>query len=930
MSTIISRLKLTHPDLGAAGGAGLHTEITTLFNKIGDNTNARYFSTDGLVNAAFIDFDHNFKCAFDDLRFDLYSRNTGSGELTELTELTTPLLSQFTIVATPGFLTTKIRVTNNSGLARDISLVLIQDPINLNELADVDLTVAAEDGQALVYDLAATQWKAGASGDASFKISSVATPNATLKGGYILMDNGKELATYDGAGALASDFGKDLTVSLTTILGSAPANATAYYLYIDLNSLGAAVTQTDTGRSVYAVTVSNFVLSTIAPEFTDMSRYVPRAVIKSATTGTAWSGTGASFATLAFLSAQTVDAKIKSSMTLNYIDNATPERSIGSATTYADAAGVVPVDGTGGAPTVTFTRNTISPIRGVADFKFSKSAVNSQGQGFAIPFTIPVTDKSIKARIKFRVVATNANYVAGDLGLFVYDVTNSLLITPAVSALPNLSGVYETTFDLTTGVSYRLLGHVTSVSALAYDLYFDDVRVDIEKSGSGAVVGPWVNFTPSWNNFTSDGVNRKGSYQRIGSTMHIKIEDRTNTTVSGNINLTIPGGLTADFTAVLGSSVETQGTLTAYDASATALFTGIPSLDNTAPTLIVMTVDSGSLTRWNASTPFIWASTDRISLDVTIPIAEWAGSGTLNTGANDVEYAYNTSTATAADDLTSFGYGPTGALIRAISSSITRRVQFSSPILVTDEVIPEASFDQIKWFEVKAWTYNNTNAIEPLNLENTQYAGIGLSYVNSTAVNQADIYFGSKAAHTGGNAYGAASFAWPATGLYWRVKKKAAGSAVGFGLLTGTASGLMPANLANLDDVAATRMGLKSYSHGTTYNGGIAPTITSVAAGLVVVASRFIPYQMQNGTWRLKGGASCTITANTTANMTVVGITGTAAFEQAVTVVGEGTAYPQYNYLTPAGVFSLVYASNTTAVRWSFDVELSGKPTWAY
>ena len=173
-----------------------------------------------------------------------------------------------------------------------------------------------QDGQTLVYDATQTKLVPGASGDASFKLQSIATPNAVLKGGHLLVDNGKELATYDGTGSLSTDFGKDLTINLTTVLGSAPADATSYYLYIDLASLSAAVTETDIGRKVYAVVEANFKLLTAAPDVTDLARYVPRAVIRSATTGTAWSGTGSMFATLAFLAGQTVDnSKIRPQIT---------------------------------------------------------------------------------------------------------------------------------------------------------------------------------------------------------------------------------------------------------------------------------------------------------------------------------------------------------------------------------------------------------------------------------------------------------------------------------------------------------------------------------------------------------------------------------------------------------------------------------------
>ena len=790
MSTIVGREKLDHPALGSAGGSALHLAIETIYTNIGNDNPGRFKAYAAIANSAVTTIDHNYGVDFADLNVYIYT-----GTHPTLTRVSNPTASGWTIAATSGFLKTKIDVTApSSGGPHTFVAFIVHGSSSLDFLTDVDLTVAPEDGQALVYEASSTSWKPGASGDASFKIQSVATPNAVIKGGFLLLDNGKELATYDGAGSLSTDFGKDLTVSLTTILGSAPANATAYYLYIDLNSLSAAVTQTDTGRSVYAVTVSNFVLSTIAPEFTDMSRYVPRAVIMSATSGTAWSGAGSSFATLAFLSAQTVDAKIKSSMTLNYIDVSTPERSVGAAITYADAAGVVPVDGTGGAPTVTFTRNTTSPIRGVADYKFSKSAVNSQGQGFSIPFTIPVTDKNIKARIKFRVIATHANYVAGDLGLFVYDVTNSLLITPAVSALPNLSGVYETTFDLTTGVSYRLIGHVTTVSALAYDLYFDDIRVDIEKSGSGAVITAQQAWgTPATANLGTV-TNAALTYTRQGTAMIINGTLKVGTPGGSVAALTLPNSLTINSNGhTNGRNV--LGYVQQNAAAAGALSNGLVAvLYNSADvTSLYFAAQSDTAASNNTASPengnAVFNSNATLSfVNIRVEISQWAGSGTLNTGANDVEYAYNTGTNTTGNDTTSFGYGPSGGKFRAQTASLKRRVQWLTPIQKDEEI-------SIEFFEAdQHWTP----------LEYTQYVSANVTqgttrfgmYLEGVSTTQTDVVFGTKRV-SNNTAYDndATASNWSAIAntdsFKWRAVKRKKGVAVGFGLATETVSGLV-------------------------------------------------------------------------------------------------------------------------------------------
>jgi hypothetical protein len=139
--TIISRLLLDHPALGTTGGAGLHTSIESIYTKLGDSVDSRFFTQNALANSANVDFEHNFKTAFSTLRYDLYIRDTGTGELTLVTDASTPALSSFTIAATPSFTTTKIRVTNSSGAARDIALVVRHVDLNASKLEQVTLSV---------------------------------------------------------------------------------------------------------------------------------------------------------------------------------------------------------------------------------------------------------------------------------------------------------------------------------------------------------------------------------------------------------------------------------------------------------------------------------------------------------------------------------------------------------------------------------------------------------------------------------------------------------------------------------------------------------------------------------------------------------------------------------------------------------------------
>lgn len=106
-----------------------------------------------------------------------------------------------------------------------------------------------------------------------FKIQSVTTPNAIIKGGYLKLASGPELATWDGAGSASSDFGKDITVNLTTILGASPAANTTYHLYFDKNAVSL-VTMSDMSRTVYPVSQASLKLFTTGPESINRARYV--------------------------------------------------------------------------------------------------------------------------------------------------------------------------------------------------------------------------------------------------------------------------------------------------------------------------------------------------------------------------------------------------------------------------------------------------------------------------------------------------------------------------------------------------------------------------------------------------------------------------------------------------------------------------------
>ena len=167
--------------------------------------------------------------------------------------------------------------------------------------------ITFQDGQTLVYSSSQNKLVVGASGDASFKIQSVAANGVfTIKGGYLILSDGRELATYSGSGTATSNFGVDLNSldldNIPLMAGVSLATKT-FYLYIDLLQLSPITITTGTaqGRTLYGVSSeTQFALSTQAPNSTSIaqSRYIPIGYVRN-TTGTLANWSSTIFGTLA-------------------------------------------------------------------------------------------------------------------------------------------------------------------------------------------------------------------------------------------------------------------------------------------------------------------------------------------------------------------------------------------------------------------------------------------------------------------------------------------------------------------------------------------------------------------------------------------------------------------------------------------------------
>jgi len=346
-------------------------------------------------------------------------------------------------------------------------------------------------------------------------------------------------------------------------------------------------------------------------------------------------------------------------LSINYIRNYSGE---GNATTgwatYADAAGTTPVDGTGGSPSVTWALNTSSPLRGQADFLFTKDAVNRQGQGVSYDFTIDSADQARQLQISFDYKIASGTYASGDITVWVYDVTNAVLLSqPSGNSLISTSipsqqtqCVFQTASNST---SYRLIFHVTTTSASAYTIEFDNISVGPQAQTSGAVDTAWTQYTPtlSGNGFgTPTSINFW--YRRNGPDLEVIGSFTTGTTTTSSGPIPLPSGLSIDTSVLtLANTTSNPGhNVGVLDANGAAnLYGNIVTATGTSATQVYLGGAIGSTSMLtptsNVSGAFGIGNTAAVRLYFRVPIAGWASNTVLSTSTNTRTIAAEITTA---------------------------------------------------------------------------------------------------------------------------------------------------------------------------------------------------------------------------------------------------------------------------------------------
>lgn len=586
--------------------------------------------------------------------------------------------------------------------------------------------------------------------------------------------------------------------------------------------------------------------------------------------------------------------------------------------TYNNGAVVAPTTGTGGTvnPDFTFLVSNTTPLAGSSSAVLTHTANNRQGHGVSRAFTVPLGYSSPrKNEFTFLLDTTSANYVAGYAVVYIYDITNSTLITPSNTSLPQgYRGLWSVSWDSSTSTSYRVIIHCSTATTTAWTLKVDNVLAGPGVIGQVPAIGPLTSLSPTTS---LTNATLTGSYYRVGEKMRFWI----TVTFTGT-----PAASGFSFTSaqILNGTGLTGAVLSVGDQSHFSWHAGDAGIQNYA----------GAATTGNDGTVILWAATgtaglsttnsfamstgDSVSFSGEMTIAQWQGNGTLNSGAGaQVEYAWNTNI-TNTTDTTGFGSGASGVNIAAFGTSAkAKRVQFQNPIQQDDIVVLQISADfGVTWIDAG----ENNNYCNPASSQNTADYGVSLVPVNST---QVDALFGTYR-FPSGSTFGAAGATWVSpTGQYkWRVKKVKSSAPVGFGLATSTTTGLVKDR--------------KEYIAGTAYANGT-PTVTSALSGFALVRAVLVPYQTVDGAWRMTFNIVSTFTSGATSQIVFV-LSGVvfkniSNYLQACSGFFGGTTIgtPQQCYaFNGLGqvVLNQLVGSATSFASVSGDVELDSKPIW--
>jgi hypothetical protein len=694
-----------------------------------------------------------------------------------------------------------------------------------------------------------------------------------------------------GLGSLATQAASSVTItggSITGItdLAVADGGTGASTAGGALTNLGAAATA---GKlSQFAATTSSELAGVISDETGSGSLvFATSPSITTPTLDTPVIDNGATFlheTTPSTPSAGRVRVYPKSDNSLYVLDSSGVETQVGSGSS-AGGGTLNIVDNPSAAATTTgwtaATNYTVSrdvansPLAGIIDSCFAISTTTASSEAstsgvYAAALAMPAALRNTKTQLSMYV-----NVPASSLGVWRVSIYNSSGTRMSLSSdsagattlAAGFNGQFVCTFDANSSATYTIsLTQTTRTSANT--LYATNISIGNGITAQGAVVSE----TQTWTTTLSAAGNAVAylEYERVGSNLVGRGTIIIGSSLpTGTINFTLPSGLNASFTrfpkgATNSDAYQRVGYASSYSSGGKSYF-GAIQRNNTSTTEFQVSGSGatyGTNQDWSTTAPVTWANGDAIMINCTIPIAEWAGNGTVNLGAGaQVEYAANSGTWDADVTLSGFVYGPAGVQMGgALTGSRIKRVKFQYPIQSDDEFTLEFSsqangpfqsaptFADTSGLNVFPFVFAATAAADPAGCEIRRVSG---------STTDLDIVFAKRSwARGDASAYRDWQSTW-----YWRVRKAKAGAAVGFGMAgTDGSAGLYKAGQApGSTSGAAIPAGYVGEMFGTLRSGTNGFTYTTrTTTALNTTPTSLVSFTLNKGVYLIGGFSNIT------------------------------------------------------------------------
>ena len=283
-----------------------------------------------------------------------------------------------------------------------------------------------------------------------------------------------------------------------------------------------------------------------------------------------------------------------------------------------------------GSPTgITFSRSTSSPQRGSASLLFQKDAANRTGQGIEYSFTIDSSDKGKVLQCSFEYQISSGTFADNDMAVWIYDVTNAVLIQPAPYLIKNSGIIEKFAVEFQTAInstSYKLILLCNSTSNLSYDLKFDNIVLGPQAKLYGSAVTDWVSYSP---NMSSPGIlTNSGRWRRIGDTMEVECYIEWNGSGGGGgLLLDIPAGFSIDTAKLSLSTGSKLGEAERLDSG--VAYYGVSVVFSDSNSVRFMQT-SGSA--YLAGSDF--TAGDQLKANFRVPIQGWSSSQVFSSDAD--------------------------------------------------------------------------------------------------------------------------------------------------------------------------------------------------------------------------------------------------------------------------------------------------------